>query len=141
MIQDALSQLLDGRDLDRDEALGEWALRYFRNHGPATVKDVHHAMQAERPALTYANVLRLMQVMHGKGLLTRDESQRSHVYGAAQAQDALQTNLLTDLIQKAFAGSGKHLVLAALNAHVTDAERAEIRQLLDDTDGKESRDV
>jgi predicted transcriptional regulator len=94
------------------------------------VKDIHQAMQAERPSLTYANVLRLMQVMHGKGLLNRDESQRSHVYAAAQAQDALQTNLLSDLIQKAFAGSGKHLVLAALNAHVTDAEREEIRQLL-----------
>ena len=116
-------------------------LRVIWRLGPSTVKDVHHARLQESPDLAYANVLRLMQVMHSKGLLVRDESQRSHVYGAAQAQDALQTNLLTDLIQKAFAGSGKHLVLAALNAHVTDAERAEIRQLLDDTDGKESRDV
>jgi predicted transcriptional regulator len=105
-------------------------LRTLWQLGPSTVKDIHQAMQAERPSLTYANVLRLMQVMHGKGLLNRDESQRSHVYAAAQAQDALQTNLLSDLIQKAFAGSGKHLVLAALNAHVTDAEREEIRQLL-----------
>jgi predicted transcriptional regulator len=72
-----------------------------------------------------------MQVMHGKGLLSRDESQRSHVYAAAQEQDALQTNLLSDLIQKAFAGSGKRLVLAALSGHVTDAERDEIRRLLD----------
>ena len=112
-----------------------WAL------GPATVKDAHAAMQVQRPSLTYANVLRLMQVMHGKGLLTRDESQRSHVYAPApaQAQDALQTNLLTDLIQKAFAGSGKHLVLAALDAHVTDAEREEIRRLLEDT-AKEPHD-
>ena len=105
-------------------------LRILWRLGPSPVKDVHHALQAERPEVTYANVLRLMQVMHGKGLLTRDESQRSHVYATAQAQDALQTNLLTDLIQKAFAGSGKHLVLAALNAHVTDEEREEIRQLL-----------
>ena len=111
-------------------------LRTLWQLGPSTVKDAHAALQAERPTVTYANVLRLMQVMHGKGLLTRDESQRSHVYAAAQARDALQTNLLTDLIQKAFAGSGKHLVLAALNAHVTDEERAEIRKLLaeDDTD-------
>ncbi|UHQ19286.1 BlaI/MecI/CopY family transcriptional regulator [Lysobacter sp. KIS68-7] len=114
-------------------------LRTLWELGPATVKDAHQAMQAERPSLTYANVLRLMQVMHGKGLLTRDESQRSHVYAPAQAQDALQTNLLTDLIQKAFAGSGKHLVLAALDAHVTDAEREEIRRLLEDT-AKESPD-
>jgi|ERR671913_164853 predicted transcriptional regulator len=108
-------------------------LRTLWQLGPSTVKDAHAAMQADKPSVTYANVLRLMQVMHGKGLLTRDESQRSHVYAAAQAQDALQTNLLTDLIQKAFAGSGKRLVLAALDAHVTDAERAEIRKLLEDT--------
>ena len=114
-------------------------LRSLWQLGPATVKDVHAAMQADRPSLTYANVLRLMQVMHGKGLLNRDESQRSHVYAPAQAQDTLQTNLLTDLIQKAFAGSGKHLVLAALDAHVTDAEREEIRRLLD-ASARESTD-
>jgi predicted transcriptional regulator len=107
-------------------------LRTLWRLGPSTVKDAHQAMQEEKPSVTYANVLRLMQVMHGKGLLLRDESQRSHIYAAAQAQDALQTHLLSDFIQKAFAGSGKGLVLAALNAHVTEAERDEIRRLLDD---------
>lgn len=105
-------------------------LRVIWRLGPSTVKDLHQASQQERPDLTYANVLRLMQVMHGKGLLKRDESQRSHVYSAAHAQDALQTNLLKDLIHKAFAGSGKDLVLAALNDHVTDKERAEIKRFL-----------
>lgn len=108
-------------------------LRLVWRLGPSTVKDVHQARLAERPDATYATVLRLMQVMHAKGLFTRDESQRSHVYAAAHAQDALQTNLLKDLIQKAFAGSGKALVLAALNDHVTDKEREEIRRLLKET--------
>jgi predicted transcriptional regulator len=108
-------------------------LRTLWRLGPSTVKDAHQAMQEEKPTVTYANVLRLMQVMHGKGLLVRDESQRSHVYAAAQEQDTLQTHLLSDFIQKAFAGSGKGLVLAALNAHVTESEREEIRRLLDDT--------
>ncbi|MBF6024601.1 BlaI/MecI/CopY family transcriptional regulator [Lysobacter niastensis] len=111
-------------------------LRVIWKLGPSTVKDVHHARLAEVPDLAYANVLRLMQVMHGKGLLIRDESQRSHVYAAAHAQDALQTNLLRDLIQKAFSGSGKDLVLAALSSHVTDKERDEIRQLLKQDAGK-----
>jgi predicted transcriptional regulator len=115
-------------------------LRVIWRLGPATVKQVHQARQQERPELTYATVLRLMQVMHGKGLLTRDESQRSHVYAAAHAQDALQTNLLRDLIHKAFAGSGKDLVLAALDQHVSDREREEIRQLLRDTAPRENRD-
>ena len=105
-------------------------LRILWRLGPSPVKDVHHALQAERPEVTYANVLRMLQVMHGKGLLTRDESQRSHVYAAAHARDALQTNLLKDLIQKAFAGSGKDLVLAALSDHVTDKERDEIKRFL-----------
>ena len=109
-------------------------LRVIWQLGPSSVKDVHQARLAEKPDLAYATVLRLMQVMHGKGLLTRDESQRSHVYAAAHAQDRLQTNLLRELIQKAFAGSGKALVLSALNEHVTAKERAEIRRLLEETD-------
>ena len=112
-------------------------LRVIWRLGPSTVKDVHQARLTERPDATYATVLRLMQVMHGKGLLTRDESQRSHVYAAAHAQDALQTNLLRDLIQKAFSGSGKALVLAALTEHVSKKEREEIRQLLGDDLAKE----
>ena len=114
-------------------------LRVIWRLGPSTVKEVHHARQAERPDLAYATVLRLMQVMHGKGLLARDERQRSHVYAAAHAQDALQTNLLKDLIHKAFAGSGKDLVLAALDQHVTERERDELRRLLQDTES-EARD-
>jgi len=98
--------------------------------GAATAKQVHAAMLAERPDVTYATVLRLMQIMHGKGLLIRDASQRSHVYAPAQAQDSLQTNLLKDLIQKAFAGSAKALVLAALRSGISKKERAEIERLL-----------
>ncbi|MFC0679431.1 BlaI/MecI/CopY family transcriptional regulator [Lysobacter korlensis] len=109
-------------------------LRVIWRLGPSTVKDVHQARQAERPDATYATVLRLMQVMHGKGLLSRDESQRSHVYAAAQAPDTMRTGLLSDLIQKAFAGSAKDLVLAALSGHVSAKEREEIRQLLKDND-------
>jgi len=109
-------------------------LRVMWQLGPSTVKDVHQARLREKPDLSYATVLRLMQVMHGKGLLARDESQRSHVYAAAHAQDRLQTNLLRELIQKAFAGSGKDLVLSALSTHVTATERAEIRRFLEETD-------
>ncbi|WP_426194081.1 BlaI/MecI/CopY family transcriptional regulator [Massilia sp. DWR3-1-1] len=100
--------------------------------GAATARQVHQAMQAERPDVTYATVLRLMQIMHGKGLLIRDDRQRSHVYAPAQAQDSLQTNLLKDLIQKAFAGSAKALVLAALRSGISSKEREEIEQLLKD---------
>ncbi|CAO3438480.1 BlaI/MecI/CopY family transcriptional regulator [Azospirillum endophyticum] len=102
--------------------------------GPSSVKQVHRTMQIARPDLPYANVLRLMQVMHSKGLLIRDESERSHVYAPAESQKATQGNLLRDLIHKAFAGSGKALILAALQGHVSREEREEIENLLREDD-------
>lgn len=106
-------------------------LRLLFALGPATAKQVHQAALQTRPDMAYANVLRLLQVMHTKGLLTRDESQRAHVYAPAQAQDSLQTSLIKELIHKAFSGSGKELILAALRGHVSARERAEIQSILD----------
>ena len=102
--------------------------------GAATAKQVHQAILQERPDVTYSTVLRLMQIMHTKGLLIRDESERSHVYAPAQAQDALQSNLLKDLIQKAFSGSAKALVMAALKSGISKKEREEIEKLLKEGD-------
>jgi predicted transcriptional regulator len=98
--------------------------------GAATAKQAHQEIQKQRPEVTYATVLRLMQIMHTKGLLIRDESERSHVYAPAQAQDSLQTNLLKDLMQRAFSGSAKALVLAALKTGISKKEREEIEKLL-----------
>ncbi|NHZ63060.1 BlaI/MecI/CopY family transcriptional regulator [Massilia genomosp. 1] len=102
--------------------------------GAATAKQVHQAILKERPEVTYATVLRLMQIMHTKGLLIRDERERSHVYAPAQAQDSLQTNLLKDLIQKAFSGSAKALVMAALRSGISKKERQEIENMLKEED-------
>lgn len=106
-------------------------LRLLWQLGPATARQVHEAAVATRPEMAYANVLRLLQMMHTKGLLLRDESQRAHVYWPAQPQDTWQTSLIRDLINKAFAGSGKDLILAALRGHVSERERAEIQSILD----------
>jgi predicted transcriptional regulator len=112
-------------------------LRLLWQSGPATARQIHEAAQESRPDMQYATVLRLLQVMHTKGLLNRDESQRAHVYAPAQEQDALQTSLIKELIQKAFSGSGKALVLAALRGHVSKKERQEIQALLDENKGAE----
>ncbi|UNK57252.1 BlaI/MecI/CopY family transcriptional regulator [Pseudoxanthomonas daejeonensis] len=109
-------------------------LRVIWRQGPSTAREAHLALQVERPEVQPATVLRLLQVMHGKGLVVRDESKRSHVYAAAHARDALQTNLLDELIQKVFSGSGKALVMAALEGHVSEGERDEIRRLLEETE-------
>ena len=105
-------------------------LRALWQHGPATAKRVFELVQAERPEVNQATVLRQLQIMHSDGLLTRDESARSHVYAAAQPQEKLQTNLLKDFIQKAFSGSGKELIMAALKEHVSDKDRQEIQEFL-----------
>ena len=110
----------------------------WRIGAAADAKQVHEALLPERPEASYATVLRQLQLMHGKGLLSRDESQRPQRYAPAQAQDKLQTHLLKDLIAKAFAGSGKALVLAALKGHVSAKERAEIQQLLGGKQGGEA---
>jgi predicted transcriptional regulator len=110
-------------------------LRILWQLGPATAKQVHETIALERPDLTAATVLRLLQLMHGKGLLVRDESQRAHVYAPAQPQDAMQTSLVSELINKAFSGSGKALILAALRGHISKKERDEIQSILNE--GKE----
>lgn len=99
-------------------------------HGPATARQVFELAQAARPEANQATILRQLQIMHTDGLLTRDESARTHVYAAAQPQEKLQTNLLKDFIQRAFSGSGKELIMAALKEHVSDKERAEIQKFL-----------
>lgn len=87
-------------------------------------------MQTDRPEINQATVLRQLQIMHADGLLLRDESARSHIYSAAQAQEKLQTNLLKDFIHRAFSGSGKELIMAALKEHVNEADRKEIQRYL-----------
>ncbi len=106
-------------------------LRLLWQLGPATAKQVHQAAVEARPDMAYATVLRQLQLMHTKGLLSRDESSRAHVYAPAQPQDSLQTSLIKELIHKAFSGSGKDLILAALRGHVTQKERDEIQAILD----------
>ena len=102
--------------------------------GSGTARQVHDEILKTRPDVSYATVLRLMQIMHAKGLLIRDESERSHVYAPAQAQESLQTNLLKDLMQRAFSGSAKALVLAALKSGISKKEREEIEELLKSED-------
>jgi predicted transcriptional regulator len=98
--------------------------------GPADAKLVCQHLQADKPDTNYANVLRQLQLMHAKGLLSRNENHRPHLYAPMQPREVLQTSLVKDMINKVFAGSGKALVLAALHDHVTPQERADIERIL-----------
>jgi len=98
--------------------------------GPSTVRDVHTASQKETG---YTTVLKQMQVMAEKGLLKRSERYRSHVYEARIAKEQTQRQLTRSLVQRAFDGSAKNLVLGALSSQkVSAADLAEIRRMLDE---------
>lgn len=112
-------------------------LRVLWRLGPATVRQVHDEL-ARRDAAGYTTTLKLLQIMTEKGLVTRDESQRAHVYAARLAQEETQGQLVRDLLDRAFEGSASRLVLRALAARpASAAELAEIRKLLDDLEGEE----
>ena len=111
---------------------GELAiLRVLWDRGPSTVRDVHADLSKGRD-IGYTTVLKLLQIMVDKGLVTRDESARSHVYQAAQGEAPTQACLLRELMDKAFEGSATSLVLRALSespAGTTELE--EIQAFLD----------
>jgi predicted transcriptional regulator len=77
--------------------------------------------------------------MTEKGLVERDETERSHVYNARRSQAQTQRQLVGDLLDRAFGGSASQLVMQALSAKPTSAEElAEIRRLLDELEGEKS---
>ena len=106
-------------------------LRVLWQRGPSTVRQVREQIQAERPA-GYTTVLKLMQIMTAKGLVERDESRRTHVYRPAVSAEKTQRQLVGDLLDRAFEGSARKLVLQALSAKpVSTEELSQIRSLLD----------
>jgi predicted transcriptional regulator len=105
-------------------------LRVLWNRGPSTVREVVDAMRHQG---AYTTVLKTLQIMTEKGLVRRNDAERTHVYEAAASQTSTQRQLVTDLMQRVFEGSAAKLVLQALRAGKTSPdELAEIRRLLDD---------
>jgi BlaI family transcriptional regulator, penicillinase repressor len=104
-------------------------LQILWRHGPSTVRQVHELLGCDTG---YTTILKLLQIMAEKGLVRRDESQRTHIYAAARSAQVTQRQLLSDLLDKAFAGSATQLVLQALSTkRATPEELRKIRRLLD----------
>lgn len=107
-------------------------LRVLWRLGPATVRTVHAELNRAQQT-GYTTVLKLLQIMTGKGLVKRDESERSHVYEPVLPEQAVQRQLVGHLLERAFGGSAQKLVLQALSAKKASPEElAEIRKLLDE---------
>lgn len=110
-------------------------LNVLWDRGASTVREVHEVL-AETQDSGYTTILKLMQIMTDKGLVTRDESNRAHVYSASFSEQKTQRQLVGDLMQRAFGGSPAKMVMQALSARKASAEElAEIRQLLDQMEG------
>ncbi|MBN8469049.1 BlaI/MecI/CopY family transcriptional regulator [Corallococcus exiguus] len=104
-------------------------LRVLWDGGSRTVREVHETLQ---DGSGYTTVLKTMQIMTEKGLVTRDESQRAHVYSARLPRESTQQQLVADLMDRVFGGSPARLALQALSTKKTSPEElAELRQLLD----------
>ncbi|HEX6575009.1 MAG TPA: BlaI/MecI/CopY family transcriptional regulator [Gemmatimonadaceae bacterium] len=112
-------------------------LRVLWKDGPSTVRSVHDALSRERN-VGYTTVLKIMQVMAEKRLVTRDESERSHVYSPAVEEKSVKRRLVSDLLDKAFDGSAAQLVMQALSDKRASAEDLkQIRKLLNESARKE----
>lgn len=102
------------------------------SRGPSTVRQVHEVLNRRKPT-QYSTALKFMQIMAEKGLVRRDEKQRAHIYEAADPRERTQQQLAGDLLQRAFGGSARNLLMGALSARKTSKrELAELRKLLDD---------
>ena len=96
-----------------------------------TVRDIHEKL-SESKDTGYTTTLKIMQIMHAKGILGRDEQSRTHVYYPLLEEKATQQNLVSNFMATAFGGSAKNLVMQALGqGNPSKEELDEIRAFLD----------
>lgn len=119
-------------DVPRPTAAELEILAVLWERGPSTVRDVHETIAARKPT-QYTTVLKLLQIMAEKGIVERNEEARAHLYRASRPREWTQRQLAADLLERAFGGSAKSLVMGALGSRRTSKkELAEIRKLLDE---------
>ena len=109
-------------------------LHVLWKHGPRTVRQVNDELGQQRD-IGYTTTLKLMQIMHEKGLLTRTENAKSHVYTAALGQQEVQHTMIDRFLETTFRGSASQLVMQVLGRHKASAdELEEIKRLLNNLD-------
>ncbi len=106
--------------------------------GPVAVKDVHEAMGGEDQN-GYTTILKLLQIMHEKGLVSRQKSGKMHLYEAIVSKKDTRQFMLDKMIHTVFQGSAMELVMSALgNKRSTKEELSEIKRYLEKLEGGES---
>ena len=113
-------------------------LRVLWERGPSTVRQVHDVLARDRQG-AYTTSLKLLQIMTDKGLVRRDEADRTHIYHPRLSEEQTQRQLIRDLVDRAFGGSASKLVMQALaTKRASDEELGEIRRLLDSRSSQET---
>ena len=112
-------------------------LRVLWEHGPGSVREtLKRFNRGQEAEAGYTTILKMLQIMTDKGLVERDDSQRPQVYRARLPQEQTQRQLLDDLLDKAFGGSAKDLVMQALaSKEASEEELAQVERLLDKLEG------
>lgn len=113
-------------------------LRVLWERGPSTVKEVHETLtkSASKP-VGYTTILKLLQIMTVKGIVTRNEHDRAHVYVAGVPAERTKRQMAGEMLEKVFGGSASELVLHALSGQKASHEEIEeIRRLLDEYERK-----
>lgn len=106
-------------------------LQILWKKGTASVREVHEELLQTKEA-GYTTTLKLMQIMHEKGLVKRDDSIKTHIYQAAVSKEKTQKHLVNKMIDSLFGGSSGELVMQALGNHKASAEELEeIQKILD----------
>ncbi|MCS3794903.1 BlaI/MecI/CopY family transcriptional regulator [Niastella sp. OAS944] len=106
-------------------------LQILWKKGNASVREVHEELLQTKEA-GYTTTLKLMQIMHEKGLVKRDDSIKTHIYQASVSKEKTQKHLLNKMIDTVFGGSPGELVMQALGNHKASAEELEeIQKILD----------
>jgi BlaI family penicillinase repressor len=114
-------------------------LNILWDYGPATVRQVHDYLAQTKPS-QYTTTLKLMQIMAEKGLLERDEAERSHVYHPVIKREEVQQQMAAHLMDRVFGGSARSLLMGALGARrASKKELAELRQMLDEYEKGQKR--
>src|SRR5690242_9638211 len=113
-------------------------LQVLWEQGPSTVRDVHEIL-SEKKESGYTTTLKLMQIMNEKGLLTRNDEAKSHVYSAAVKKQSIQKQVVSKMIEGLFKGSSANLVMHALGNHRASKEEIrEIKRYLDEMEAREN---
>jgi len=111
-------------------------LRVLWARGPSTVRSVHEALSEKKP-IGYTTVLKLLQIMTGKGSVRRNEDQRAHVYEASLPAGKTKRQLAADVLRRVFEGSASELMMHALQGRRTSQKEIEqLRRVLDEQERK-----